>query len=66
MDLEQFNALASLVRLARIADHSALVKLNQATDDWKHANQVLTDRLKVFDEFVASSKAEAISIVKED
>lgn len=62
MDIEKFNALANLVLDAKIKDKEALDKMNQATSDWKAANYILTDRMKVFDEYVASQKSEAISL----
>lgn len=62
VDTEKFNTLAELVREARQKDKEAFAEHERAQAEWKAANQVLTDRMKVFDEFVASQKAEAISL----
>lgn len=64
MDLNKFNVLAELVREARVADREATAVLEAARSAWTAANAVLTDRHKVFDEFVNQQKSEAISFPK--
>ena len=59
MDLDKFNALAELVKEAKIKDKEAFVLMESTKAEWKKANEVLTDRMKVFDEFVSSQKSEA-------
>jgi hypothetical protein len=62
MDTDKFKALANLVREAKQADADAFKLMEAAKAEWKKTNEVLTDRMKVFDEFVNSQKAEAISL----
>jgi len=62
MDVEKFMVLATLVKEARAADKAAFDVMEETKAAWKKANEVLTDRMKVFDEFVASQKSEAISL----
>jgi hypothetical protein len=58
MDIKKYDALADLVREAREADTAAIKALEAARETWLAANEILTDRLKVFDHFVSESKLE--------
>lgn len=66
MDVEKFNVLAELVREAKAEDQRLLEESNLAQTRWKNANARLTERMKVFDDFVASQKSEAIALRKDD
>jgi len=59
---ERFNALSSLVREARIEDARTCQAMAIATDRWKEANRILTDRLKVLNDYVAQRVNEATRI----
>lgn len=61
MDVEKFNVLAALVREARAKDRETFAEHEAAQSRWKAANQILTERMKVFDDFVAQQKGEAIA-----
>jgi hypothetical protein len=58
MDINKYNVLAELVREARAADKDLAAKMEQARLAWKTANEVLTERQKVFDDYVAGCKNE--------
>ena len=60
MDIQKFNALAELVREAKAEDVRTFNLLQHATAEWKAANALLTDRLKVFDAFVSQQKTKAL------
>jgi hypothetical protein len=62
IDIEKYNTLAAIVREARETDRLSFQKMEAATADWKAANAVLTDRMKVFDGYIAQCKAEDISV----
>lgn len=62
MDLAKFATLADLVREAKAEDRRTFAAHEAAQAEWKRANQVLTDRMKVFDEYVAQQKLEAITL----
>lgn len=58
MDLKKYEALAALVRDARKLDKAAFDKMEAASAEWKAANAILTDRLKVLDGYIAQAKNE--------
>ena len=62
MDLKRFAMLAALVREALAEDKRTLSAMEAATTAWKRANETLTDRMKVFNEYVAQQKLEAITL----
>lgn len=62
MDLDQFYALANLVREAREKDRDLFEKLEKARAEWKAANEELTERGKVFDSWIAEQKNKACAI----
>lgn len=62
MDLEKFKVLTDLIKDAKLKDKETFKIMSDATTAWKAANQVLTDRNKVFDEFVSSEKAQATAL----
>lgn len=62
MDVEKFAALTELVREARAEDQRTLQTMNEATTAWKAANAVLTDRIKVLNEWVASQVNQATAL----
>lgn len=62
MDLQKFTVLADLVKQAKEEDRRAFSAYEQAQTDWKRANTILTERMKVFDDFVAQQKNEAIAL----
>ena len=65
MDIEKYNVLASLVRDARAEDRRTFAAHEQAQQAWKAANLILTERQKVFDDYVNQQKAEAITLPKD-
>lgn len=62
MDIEKFNALASLVREARQEDADTLRKMEEATAIWKAANAKLTDYNKALNDFLFDEKNRATAI----
>lgn len=62
MDIEKYNTLVELVRDAKAKDRDAHDDMVNKTAEWKKVNTILTDRLKVLDEYISSCKNEAISI----
>jgi len=65
VDIEKYNVLASLVRDARAEDRQTFAAHEQAQQAWKAANLILTERQKVFDDYVNQQKAEAITLPKD-
>lgn len=62
MDIDKFKTLSALVREAKEADRKAFDAMEAARAEWKKANEVLTDRVKVLDGYVASAISESTSV----
>lgn len=60
--MDDFHTLAKLVREARIEDKRTLDIMTQATADWKAANALLTDRIKVLDGYLNDQKNRATAL----
>lgn len=57
-DPEKYAALTALVRESRAADKAAFVEMEAAKARWKSANEMLTERMKVLDGYLAQVKSE--------
>lgn len=58
---QKFETLAALVRESRQKDAEAASALAAAQAEWKEINDILTDRMKVLDAYIAQVKSEAIA-----
>lgn len=59
--MQDFETLAKLVVEARLEDAAKFQSMERATAEWKVANAVLTDRMKVLDSYIADQKNKAIA-----
>ena len=59
---EEFDKLASKVRILKDNDRTLVVRMEQAKYLWKNNNELLAEAINEFNAYVATIKADAIRI----
>jgi hypothetical protein len=58
IDTEKYQTLTALVREAKVKDKETLEAMEKANAEWKAANAILTDRIKVLKDWLTQCQDE--------